>query len=144
MSDIHPEAVGHGAQTAVIPTSNLGQNVKRYQWISAAPTELMDAREFITSWSEHDKERRQLKLSPIKSLRNGHLRLLVRIEYFQLPLPSTGMSGVGIDCERPVGGETKTRHQSMESLTVGLSYADKRRQHGWNPRISKPTVRDFG
>ncbi|KAK4467292.1 hypothetical protein MN116_000315, partial [Schistosoma mekongi] len=74
INDTHPESAWNDIQkaveTAVISTSKLNQKVRKTQWISAASTEMIDARQHIPSSPKYDEERRQLKRKLVKSLRN--------------------------------------------------------------------------
>ncbi|VDP41837.1 unnamed protein product [Schistosoma mattheei] len=43
-------------------------------------------------------------------------------------------SGVGIGREKASGGQTKTWHKSMKSLSTGLNHAGRSRLPGWDRR----------
>ncbi|CAH8642077.1 unnamed protein product [Schistosoma guineensis] len=50
-------------------------------------------------------------------------------------LPRRAMfSGVGVGCKKARGGQTKTWHKSMKSLTYGLSHVGRCRLPCWDPR----------
>ncbi|VDP68278.1 unnamed protein product [Schistosoma mattheei] len=44
------------------------------------------------------------------------------------------MTSVGDDWKKVSGGQTKTPHQCLKSLTSGLSYVGGCRLIGWGPR----------
>ncbi|TNN12523.1 Endonuclease-reverse transcriptase, partial [Schistosoma japonicum] len=60
----------------------------------------------------------------------GHV---LRMSEHRLPRRSM-MTSIGVGWKRVRGGQTKTWHQSLKSLTSGLSHIGRCRLPGWGPR----------